>query len=620
MSTHVQIQGAAMAMHWTEFPELVEKLGDLVAILETLDRHEGDHGFTGASFKNRRPTSAYDVDFVRGEYRFTPRLDRMPGLEQLFDHFDIEGDSALTVVQVRELRSLAAKSLNCGRSAADPLMFTEIAERLGVPQEDSPNPPPAVEPPQSTSSGRRVNTRPDCQEPPHQFVDAAMRELPSALNNAPARRNVASAEQRSVDYARLRQQIENAGHKRDAAEWAIHNHVEADRLQATPGPGISLGVRGDGGWLLRGRSNHTWDRDRCVLVGTPSLRAWWLQSAAHTESLAAKAMRERAELINPASGVFGNTSAAQRALKELEARHASPMSSAQLAMQEQAARYANDPAVRAERELREQHASVEAALNPKKTLEREFLELKRQSDEQNRRILESTRLDFGITPAATQHPSPFTVHYPEGTLGEEGIPSLDNLPVVWTLGELLQQLRSFAHRYTDPNNFVEDPRGGIVYEGDIARTATVHMFLRAFMAIPGFDHIRTAARLRHKSEVTIDSLNLLVGDVVRESTEPMTVTQAEQLEIGAVVRLLSPQVAPKSKGGRRKIGEARNDPKDKLKKNVYDLIKKEKKDEEGPKIVLGRLRENRQFRELVNAAGLTLDTNLIRAALKQGKQ
>src|SRR5262249_12240296 len=66
-----------MAMHWTEYPTQVEKLGDLVSILETLDRDEAENRFSGDMFRRESEESAYSVDPFPTGVRFNPRLDRM---------------------------------------------------------------------------------------------------------------------------------------------------------------------------------------------------------------------------------------------------------------------------------------------------------------------------------------------------------------------------------------------------------------------------------------------------------------------------------------------------------------------------------------------------------------
>lgn len=121
----------AKPLHWTEYPERVETFGDLLSILETLDRHEMESGFTAPDFqKERGRVTAYKVDFHNRQHRFNPQLDQMLGLERLLDRFDIDGHSTLTRSQARELRQRAAKALNRDGAAVNAMTFTEIADVL----------------------------------------------------------------------------------------------------------------------------------------------------------------------------------------------------------------------------------------------------------------------------------------------------------------------------------------------------------------------------------------------------------------------------------------------------------------------------------------------------------
>lgn len=133
--------------------------------------------------------------------------------------------------------------------------------------------------PQSTQPEQpllRVDTRPTSQEPPRSWTEPARNALPGILNNAPQSRGVpARSECRAVDYAVLRQCLEAAGHNRDAAEWAIHWHVEAGRLGVEPGFSCTPGVYGDGGWRVPPRQTRTTERERCVLWSTLELWEWW---------------------------------------------------------------------------------------------------------------------------------------------------------------------------------------------------------------------------------------------------------------------------------------------------------------------------------------------------------
>jgi hypothetical protein len=120
-----------MAVHWTDYPERVETFGDLLSILETLDRHEMESGFTAPDFQpERRRLTAYKVNSTPAGWRLCPDLDKMLGLERLLDRFDIDGYSTLTQSQARELRRRAARALNRDGTTVNALTFTEIADTL----------------------------------------------------------------------------------------------------------------------------------------------------------------------------------------------------------------------------------------------------------------------------------------------------------------------------------------------------------------------------------------------------------------------------------------------------------------------------------------------------------
>lgn len=121
-------EGVRRGVHWTEFPEQVEGFGDLLSILETLDRHDDEEGFTGQNFESESDDSAYTVDLHDEQYRFNPRLDRMPGLERLLDLFGV--DDSFTLVEIRELRRRVMSALKLDRAAIGAMTFIQIAGAL----------------------------------------------------------------------------------------------------------------------------------------------------------------------------------------------------------------------------------------------------------------------------------------------------------------------------------------------------------------------------------------------------------------------------------------------------------------------------------------------------------
>jgi hypothetical protein len=104
-----------VTVNWTDYPARVATVGDLVSVLETLDRTDAENGFAGDLFQRESAESAYFVDLFPTGYRFNPRLDRMPGLERLLDRFGL--DDSFTLTQIRELRRLSARSRNYYRQS-----------------------------------------------------------------------------------------------------------------------------------------------------------------------------------------------------------------------------------------------------------------------------------------------------------------------------------------------------------------------------------------------------------------------------------------------------------------------------------------------------------------------
>jgi hypothetical protein len=135
---------------------------------------------------------------------------------------------------------------------------------------------PSGKSPSATTTPRQVNTRPASVVPPGPSVDAAMLALPSVLNNAPQPQGVVDpAGRRGADYAILRQRLEAVAFNRDAVEWAIHRHVEAGRLEATPGLIFVPYVIGRDVPEPPSGTVPTREREQCVLWAQPAMWEWW---------------------------------------------------------------------------------------------------------------------------------------------------------------------------------------------------------------------------------------------------------------------------------------------------------------------------------------------------------
>jgi hypothetical protein len=147
-------------------------------------------------------------------------------------------------------------------------LLVRSTPRLWAPAARPPAPPPG--------SRLSVSTRPRTVEPPGGRVEAAMRDLPGVLNNAPDAPGVTTQPgERAVVYHMLRSGLEKNAHQRDAAEWAIHRHVEAGRLLVEPGVvGLPAAVTA-GRVVAGGGTGRTYDRELCLLRSTAALWHWW---------------------------------------------------------------------------------------------------------------------------------------------------------------------------------------------------------------------------------------------------------------------------------------------------------------------------------------------------------
>lgn len=429
--------------------EGLRTFGDFLANVRSTEAAVGETRAIADSM-NGEPGTAYyriqagvwEADAAYKKHPAFPRLEAH--VNRLYGRFTQE--------HLLRVRGEVCGTRRCGTTEVDALPVEAVVAALDGPAT------PAGEIAVAADPARRVDTRPASVEPPPQFVEAAMRALPGALNNAPMPRGVpAPAGRRGTDYASLRQALEAQAHGRDAAEWAIHRHIEAGRLEACPGMVSTPGVHGGGGWMVQPVRSHTYERERCVLWATLALRDWWYATQIP----------------------------------------------------------ADPPARRAE----------------------------------------STGLP--------DLPSPFTVPEPNWTLGESSIPPLENLPQVWTLGALLQQLRAFAGRDANQHELVEPPGGGVVFTGGLARAAIVLAYRRALTSAPRFDELQTQLLLRYESAITVAAVNRLIRDILTTGGRLSTISQAEQLEVGEALDLLrQPAQVPKEATKKRvkKVGRPPVDP------------------------------------------------------------
>ncbi len=132
-----------MSIHWTDFPERVEKFGDLFSIYETLSQHKQ---FDLETFPDHAPNGAYSVEPRGRKWVVTPHPDQMPGLEPLLEVLEREGHYSLTLDLMRELRRRVMTSRNIDRAGVNAMTFHAVADVLnGAAQRGDPVPQPAGE-------------------------------------------------------------------------------------------------------------------------------------------------------------------------------------------------------------------------------------------------------------------------------------------------------------------------------------------------------------------------------------------------------------------------------------------------------------------------------------------
>lgn len=118
-----------MPTDWTEFPERVETLGDLISILESLDREQARGAFHFELFAKESDESAYSVSLNAGKCHFEPCPERIPGLEQLLEHIERQHNE-LSARTLRQIRGCVCEILGRDRATVNALPLTEVAKIL----------------------------------------------------------------------------------------------------------------------------------------------------------------------------------------------------------------------------------------------------------------------------------------------------------------------------------------------------------------------------------------------------------------------------------------------------------------------------------------------------------
>lgn len=116
-----------MAIHWTEFPERVEKFGDLLNILETFFRDLRVGMVHSGSCDKETAASAYTAEFMDGG-EFSPRPERIPGWEQLATAAEREFHRPLSAELMRSIRAFVSEVRDISLTAVNELSVVEVAE------------------------------------------------------------------------------------------------------------------------------------------------------------------------------------------------------------------------------------------------------------------------------------------------------------------------------------------------------------------------------------------------------------------------------------------------------------------------------------------------------------
>src|SRR2546430_967961 len=118
-----------MAVHWTDFPERVEKFGDLFSICETFEHDLSADLIHSGSCEKENDESAYTVEFMGGG-QFLPRPDRIPGWDQLATHIEREVGSEVSLGALRVIRGFVSEVRDVPIAAVNEMTITEVVEAL----------------------------------------------------------------------------------------------------------------------------------------------------------------------------------------------------------------------------------------------------------------------------------------------------------------------------------------------------------------------------------------------------------------------------------------------------------------------------------------------------------
>ncbi len=119
-----------MAVHWTDFPERVEKFGDLFSIFETLAHDLRANLIDSGSCAKETDASAYEVDFLRRDNEFVPRPERIPGWDELATYTERHLSFQPSLPVLRQVRSMALEALDVPIATVNEMTILAVVQAL----------------------------------------------------------------------------------------------------------------------------------------------------------------------------------------------------------------------------------------------------------------------------------------------------------------------------------------------------------------------------------------------------------------------------------------------------------------------------------------------------------
>src|SRR6266511_5353817 len=123
-------EDSPMPIHWTDFPERVEKFGDLFNIYETLAHDLRADLIHSGSCEKETDASAYEVDFLRHGDELVPRPERIPGWDELATFCERHFGFPPSLAVLRQVRSLALEALDVPIARVNEMSILDVMKAL----------------------------------------------------------------------------------------------------------------------------------------------------------------------------------------------------------------------------------------------------------------------------------------------------------------------------------------------------------------------------------------------------------------------------------------------------------------------------------------------------------